>query len=185
MYLRGVLETMPVDYAAKIILCTGILLLPGACALTSGKGAASMSLMPSPHFAFARINEDPPVYRQSRGETPPLFLTAIRDCSLSKHSSAIAAARQLLVGLEKIRIIKKSTILLAGKQIIRTAVLAKLDGKPLELLTYTLKQDACVQDYVLWRDCRSSATSCHGLAHDPTFEAYLSSIISVGGHPSV
>jgi hypothetical protein len=130
-----------------------------------------------PAFSFTPISPDSNIYQQSGDVPQPFFFAAIQDCSFNTRSSAATAARQLLVGLEKIEILERSSIRLAASDLLRTKVTAELEGRSLDLISYTRKDGRCVQDYILWRRRAQKDSPGVKASELHSFEKYLGSIL--------
>ena len=155
-------------------------MLSAGCWSLSRKPATLIRLAPAGGFGFESIDGNSRIYRQSADASLPVFFTAMQDCSFSRRSSPATAARQLLVGLKSIKIRGRKTITLGGSDVLRAAISAELDGRPLELVTYTFKSGGCVQDYILWRSLETGAEQGGAPLETAAFENYLASILPAG-----
>ncbi|NLF24202.1 MAG: hypothetical protein GX589_00900 [Deltaproteobacteria bacterium] len=172
---------MPINYAAKFWVCTGILLLLGACSSFTPSARLLTGLKPGPAFSFSPSVPGSTIYRQDGDAPNPFFFAAIQDCSFNKRSSTASAARQLLVGLEKIKILERTNIDISGTSLVRTRITAALEGHGLDLVSYTRKDGRCVQDYILWRNDANQDSLGIKTSELASFETYLGSILPKEG----
>ena len=129
-------------------------LLFGAC---SGNGArVSVRPLPAPLTAGweadrSLTSDDQVVYRFSgSSDEVPIFLTIVDECPVATHVSPEATTRQLLVGLEKIRVERQRELTLDGHRSLESILSAELDGVPLSLSTLSVRNPPCVVDYIVW-----------------------------------
>lgn len=138
-------------YQALRLVQTSILLTLSSCALWSESSTSLPIPLDNYTGAWRQVQESPYVYEHTDELDRRTFLTGIRECEGARPRSPAEAARQLLVGLKDIRIEERQEVKLSDMPALRSRVRAKLEDRPLELLTYTLTRDTCVYDFVLWQ----------------------------------
>ncbi len=77
-------------------------------------------------------------------------VTALRSCGYREKASLRGSARQIFVGLEKLKIRKQEYVELSGRRLYMVDADAQSEGLPIQLTTYSYKDDDCFVDYVLW-----------------------------------
>lgn len=102
-------------------------------------------------------------------------MTAIKDCENKKSRSALVSTRQLLVGMKDIKIVSQNEISLNDTHALRTHVRARLENHALDLLTYTVPDQSCLFDFVLWRSSvdQDSGANASLLASDQDLARFL------------
>lgn len=94
------------------------------------------------------IAEKPNIYTFTiSGDEAPTYLTAIKDCSLSKKVSYLTTTRQLFVGFDKLRMIKQ---IKTEEDMLLSTATAFLDGANLNLVVFSHKTNKCITDFVFW-----------------------------------
>jgi hypothetical protein len=181
------------NYAVKLMICTGLIGAASSCIGLSDSPAKSLELRPGPSatpsdtaaWRFTLLTQDPYVYQRidnPAGASAPLFMTVLKDCSFGKGEAAPSAARSLLVGMKELRIQQHRTVAIKGIQAARQSASAKIEGRPVRLVTYTIKQEGCVSDYALWSDDTAGAPlAAENIDRELAgFEAYLANTLSAG-----
>ena len=164
-----------VHYLSRLLQGTSILFALSSCALFSGPSSTSLPLQNADTAGWKELQTSPYVYEISNGSSGSTFLTAIKECEQKKQISPLVATRQLLVGLKEIRIESQETTTVAKIPTLRTQVRARLEDRPLDLLTYTLSHERCVYDFVLWRTPQLQSEGSAELLNDDTlFAKFLS-----------
>ncbi len=71
------------------------------------------------------------------------------DCDPELDIPLEVLTRHLLIGFTDRDVSEQTRVPMAGREALRTHVVAKLDGVPREMLFYVLKKDGCVYDLAL------------------------------------
>ena len=91
------------------------------------------------------------VYRLRDSAGAEMYLTAIRSCAVTKErTSAAATTRQLIVGLENLRILNQQPVRIAQQEVLVSSLQASLEQTPLKIECYTLRRGKCTLDLAAW-----------------------------------
>ena len=98
-----------------------------------------------------KVSSEPLFYSTLGHDGQKRFLTLIKDCTPSKQKlSALALARQLLVGLEEVQILSQTESTDGQRTILQTTIRASLDQLPLAMQISSYKSEGCVFDMAIW-----------------------------------
>ena len=78
------------------------------------------------------------------------YATALRSCGYPEKSSLRGTTRQIFVGLENLRILKQEPVEFSPHRLWAVDATAQSEGIPIHVAAYTLKQNDCFVDFVLW-----------------------------------
>ena len=97
-----------------------------------------------------QISSVPPVYR-CKTESGVVFVSNLKDCSVSEKFSFQATTRQLFVGLTGLTILSQEPVSFGDRRALQTLVSGTLDAQPIAVSTFTFRDGECVTDVVVWR----------------------------------
>jgi hypothetical protein len=156
--------------SSLLLRCLGISLIVGTlsgCSVTNPSTSESIPLSKeaiSASYQCTRLKEtgDAQVYsclewsehggaRSEPTTNDPLFVTVLRDCSISEKFSHQATTRQLLIGFTDLKILSQEPIDMGPEKVLRSVVSGTLDVDPVYVSTFTLKRGSCVTDLVMWK----------------------------------
>lgn len=177
--LRGQLQRL-----LRTGLISGVALLVSSCSLLGNTTVESVTLPANPsleQISFEQISSSPNLYRKRgtsiNGEYS-VYMTAIKQCEVAEALSSIATTRQLLVGLRDIKVERQESTHLAGNRALLSVLDATLDGVPLKIALYTLRDQDCVTDYVIWLSEQDKKSLKALFERElPTFTPFLMSIV--------
>ncbi|RMG42414.1 MAG: hypothetical protein D6719_06380 [Candidatus Dadabacteria bacterium] len=141
-----------------------IILFTTSCSIFASSTSTSVKIpakrVSSNSWRFTQLSAEPFVYRaDNSSDGHALYFTAIKDCGLPKNSVNTAAlTRQLLVGFENIRVLRKDNRSLNDTNITQVFFSASLDNTPLVLVSYSFQKADCITDVVFW-DKKSASQS--------------------------
>jgi hypothetical protein len=126
-----------------------------ACSLPIGDTSESFPLAPTtlrqiPDCAALPEQRNPTIYRCT-GTASPMFITIVKDCSVSEKFSHRATTRQLLVGITNLKVLNQEPVSLGGSKALRSVVEGSLDVDSVLISTFTVRHDSCVTDLVVWQ----------------------------------
>ena len=106
--------------------------------------------------AAFRIGPLPPAWQLLEGEGDVAFhepasgavILANADCRERLDAPLTVLRNSLLIGFTDRRVVVEREVEVAGRAALRSELSARLDGVPVELITYVLKKDGCVYDLV-------------------------------------
>ena len=96
-------------------------------------------------LSFDRVSTEPLVYRAD-----DVFLTMLKECPVREETPLPGFTRELFIGLEGLQIERQTTENVEGTNVFETEASASLDGKPLRLLSLSVRAHDCVQDVLFW-----------------------------------
>ncbi|MEZ4753268.1 MAG: hypothetical protein R3A13_03040 [Bdellovibrionota bacterium] len=133
---------------------TFILVCCTSCSITSGSEAITKSLYSNgPAYTLKEVTGAPHLYKVKLTQpnlSKNFFLTSIEDCSTNKYKSLGIAARRLLVGLDKIKIMELTSVEINHQQATKVRTTAEYLGSQIDLTSYTIKSELCIKDIALW-----------------------------------
>ena len=103
-----------------------------------------------PCHSTEEISSEPYVYRCDT-KAGALFVATFKDCSVSEKFSFQATTRQLFVGVTGLTIISQEPVSFGPHKVLQTVVTGTLDAQPLAVSTFTLREQGCVNDVVVWK----------------------------------
>lgn len=167
-------------YGPRISGCTVIVCAALACAMFGcGPGAPTVSpvqLPPKVESASANLRpQSGGFYEVDLGggsNRGPVYATALEQCGPSVRHSVASLSRQLLVGMEKVRISSRKPVELSSSAGVAISASAIFEGEPISLRSFSFKVNQCLVDVVFWR----SGVKESGWASEPAAEAALLSI---------
>lgn len=143
----------------KATLITSVALLTISCSILSFGSSDPVALklpreIDTGTWQIEKLGDTPPLYHiNSEAFTNTgYYFTSIQDCRQSHSSSAEVTTRQLLVGLSDIRIAKQRHVEINAQPVLFSELEARLDSQPLRIACYSIKDQSCVTDMVLWGD---------------------------------
>ena len=151
-------------YVITRIFCTASILMLTACSIFGNSSGITIpistrQLSTMPDWKVESIDSELDLYRVI-SSTPDIvdsgsYMTALSQCGLGRTASAIATTRQLLVGLKEIKLERNDSVLLEGTKVFFTLFNAKLDQHDLNVACFSVRNENCVQDLILWNDIKS------------------------------
>lgn len=78
------------------------------------------------------------------------YITALESCGYPKKTSLRGNVRQIFVGLEKLKIQKQEFIEIPPQRVYMVEAEVESEGVPIQVTTYSYKEDDCIVDYILW-----------------------------------
>ncbi len=81
----------------------------------------------------------------------PVYVSALKDCSISEKFTLQATTRQLFVGLSGLKVVSQEPVTLGTTQTLHSVVQGTVDADPVAMSTFTFRKDNCVRDLVMWR----------------------------------
>lgn len=127
--------------------------------LTSCSGGKKVSLIPLKEQQLSSVAVTYPSsgaksfmeIRPASGSTSNRgFVTALRSCGHNEKDSLRGTTRQIFVGLEQVRITHQEAADFPPRTLWHVEADAESEGLPIQVSTYTLKEDRCFVDFVLW-----------------------------------
>ena len=106
-----------------------------------------------------KIASSPYVYRCDTNldtELGALFISTLKDCSVSDKFSFQATTRQLFVGITGLTVISQASLSFGNKKALHSLITGTLDAQPLTVSTFTFREEGCVTDLVIWRSEEST-----------------------------
>lgn len=97
-----------------------------------------------------QISSTPPVYR-CKTDSGVVFVSNLKDCSVSEKFSFQATTRQLFVGMTGLTVLSQQPVSFGERKALQTLVTGTLDAQPLAVSTFTFREGGCVTDVVMWR----------------------------------
>lgn len=155
----------PVVATAALFLSLGFL---SAC---SGSGSGNSVTLPLPGAALVASSgctklsdtDGAKVYQcKDDASENPLFVTVLRDCSISEKFSHRATTRQLLVGFSHLKVLNQEPVALGEQKVLRSVVAGILDVEPVYVSTFTLRNGSCVTDLVIWTKSEEASRATVG-----------------------
>jgi hypothetical protein len=80
-----------------------------------------------------------------------VYVSALKDCSISEKFTLQATTRQLFVGLSGLKVVSQEPVTLGTTQTLHSVVQGTVDADPVAMSTFTFRKDNCVRDMVMWR----------------------------------
>jgi hypothetical protein len=80
-----------------------------------------------------------------------VYVSALKDCSISEKFTLQATTRQLFVGLSGLKVVSQEPVTLGTTQTLHSVVQGSVDADPVVMSTFTFRKDNCVRDLVMWR----------------------------------
>lgn len=80
-----------------------------------------------------------------------VYVSALKDCSISEKFTLQATTRQLFVGLSGLKVVSQEPVTLGPTQTLHSVVQGTIDADPVAMSTFTFRKDNCVRDLVMWR----------------------------------
>ena len=99
----------------------------------------------SPYLYKIEINND-------SQEHDPAYAVLLKECGIGKNASANATTRELLVGLRDLDIIREDKFTYGDSRVFFKYSSATLDDNKIKLATFSVREDDCVFDSVIWSD---------------------------------
>jgi hypothetical protein len=131
-----------------------LLIALSCCSSSKYSKPVSLYSSSSPHLVISEKSSGEQTYSEIKSLNPSSnlvgYATAIRSCGYPEKSSLRGTTRQIFVGLEKLRIIKQEPIEIAPHRLWAVEAEALSEGFPISVASYTLKQDKCFIDFILW-----------------------------------
>lgn len=87
------------------------------------------------------------------------YLALVEECGISEKVSSKGTTRELLIGFDNIKIESHQEHTLAGHQVLESRASAQVDQLPVNLITFALRHDECVRDYVFWSPAEQPSES--------------------------
>jgi hypothetical protein len=85
-----------------------------------------------------------------------IFVTSLKDCSISEKFTFQTTTRQLFVGLLGLKVVSQESVSLGDTKALQTVVTGTLDAEPVIMSAFTFRRNRCVTDIVLWRSTSSA-----------------------------
>lgn len=111
----------------------------------------------------------PSVVYRCKGERGPVFVAALKDCSLSEKFSFQATTRQLFVGLTAAKVAHQGPVTLGNTKALQSVVVGTIDAEPVIMSTFTFRKKSCVTDIVLWQGLEEESTQ------QPRIDSFITS----------
>jgi hypothetical protein len=80
-----------------------------------------------------------------------VYVSALKDCSISEKFTLQATTRQLFVGLSGLKVVSQEPVTLGSIQTLHSVVQGTVDADPVAMSTFTFREDSCVRDLAMWR----------------------------------
>lgn len=147
--------TSATSSVARVLSIVAVILVTGC----SGSRSGNSVTLPLPGAALIASNgcseisdsDGAKVYQCTDDASEgPLFVTVVRDCSISEKFSHRATTRQLLVGFSNLKVLNQEPVDLGEQKVLRSVVAGILDVDPVYVSTFTLRSGSCVTDLVMW-----------------------------------
>ena len=78
------------------------------------------------------------------------YVTGLKSCGYPEKTSLRGNSRQIFVGLEKLKIHNQEYVDIAPHRFLSMQAEAESDGLPIDITTYSYKDQDCFFDFVLW-----------------------------------
>jgi hypothetical protein len=98
----------------------------------------------------------PSVVYSCKGDTGPVFVATLKDCSIPEKLSFQATTRQLLVGLTGMKVVKQEPVPVGSVNMLQSVVTGAIDADPVMMSTFTYRDKSCVNDIILWQGMQSA-----------------------------
>ena len=85
-------------------------------------------------------------------EEEEAFVFTIKDCSLPEPLTLSATTRKLIVGMLETTILEQQPTVLSTQPALRSLISGILDATPIVLSVYTVRQNSCIKDFIVWRE---------------------------------
>ena len=135
--------------AVRVLLITLLLVVVG-CSSSRSSTPFRPPLVSSDQYSVESTDSTDVVRFKGSNVETAAYVTALESCGYPEKASLRGNVRQIFVGLEKLKIRKQEFVEIPPHRLYMVDADVESEGVPIQVTTYSFKEDDCVFDYVLW-----------------------------------
>ncbi|MFO0416791.1 MAG: hypothetical protein ACK5Y6_05835 [Pseudomonadota bacterium] len=99
-----------------------------------------------------------PVVYRCPTQGSPVFVTTVKDCSISEKLTFQTTTRQLFVGVVGMQVVSQAPVSLGSTHALQTVVTGTIDAEPVMMSSFTFRDEGCIDDIIIWQATKSPQT---------------------------
>ena len=121
------------------------------CSSSSAPQIVPIETTTNSHDVCSRVGGSASRIHSCPSRNGAVYVSALKDCSISEKFTFQATTRQLFVGLAGLKVVSQDPLTLGTTQTLHSVVQGTVDADPVVMSTFTFRKDHCVRDIVMWR----------------------------------